>query len=230
VKGNTSVTVQHGTLEGNVYGGGNIADLSEHTTVTLRGGFVKGSVFGGARMANIGQHTFVHIDGEHQSDTLVVKNVYGGNDIAGEIGVLGTNTLSFKPKIEDLVDTEQFDKKEFNAFVYTTGNKYADLPYVIGSLYGGGNGAYSYLDAGGNIQVTLLEGYDAHGDPIVSTYAVDNKPELDNTYIEIGGGFYGHVFGGGNNVTVKENTVIFTENKTAFNGLANRVCYKHCSR
>ena len=219
VDGSTKVTVLQGTLEGNVYGGGNIADLSEHTTVTLRGGFIKGSVFGGARMANIEGHTFVHVDGENQTDTLVVKNVYGGNDIAGTIGTLNEGTLDFVPKVESL-KTGTFDKREFNAFVYTTGNKYADLPYVIGSLYGGGNGAYDYIEVDDGEYKYKVNVDDTE-------YTISHKPELDNTYIEIGGGFFGHVFGGGNNVTVKENTVIYAENKTAFNGLANRVCFEH---
>ena len=59
------------------------------------------------------------------------------------------------------------------------------------------------------------------------TYTVTNKPDLANTYIEIGGGFYGHVFGGGNKATITESTVIYTENKTPFNGIVNHVCHEH---
>ena len=124
VDGSTSVTVQQGTLEGNVYGGGNIADLTEYTNVTVRGGFVHGSVYGGARMANIGGHTVVHIDGASQTSNIVLKAVYGGNDIAGTIGTLGNATLGFKPKVEGL-NTGTFDKSTFNAFVYTSGNAFA---------------------------------------------------------------------------------------------------------
>ena len=217
VDGSTSVTVQQGTLEGNVYGGGNIADLTEYTNVTVRGGFVHGSVYGGARMANIGGHTVVHIDGASQTSNIVLKAVYGGNDIAGTIGTLGNATLGFKPKVEGL-NTGTFDKSTFNAFVYTSGNALADKPYVIGSLYGGGNGAYDYIETdGGKFKVNVDD----------AVYTITHKPDLANTYVEIGGGFFGHVFGGGNKATITENTVIYAENKTPFNGVSNRVCHEH---
>ena len=72
-------------IGGNVYGGGNQGDVGQHTTVTLQEGFIEGSVFGGARMANVGGHAFVHIDGAHQTGNIVVKAVYGGNDISGTV-------------------------------------------------------------------------------------------------------------------------------------------------
>ena len=204
-------------IGGNVYGGGNQGDVGQHTTVTLQEGFIEGSVFGGARMANVGGHAFVHIDGAHQTGNIVVKAVYGGNDIAGTIGTLGNNDLAFNPKVEAL-NTGAFDKRIFNSFVYTTANKNADKPYVIGSLYGGGNGAYEYVSADGGQYTVNVEG---------TEYTIGNKPDLANTYIEIGGGFYAHVFGGGNKATITENTVIYTENRTPFNGIANRVCHEH---
>ena len=217
VDGSTSVTVQQGTLQGNVYGGGNIADLRDYTNVTVRGGFVYGSVYGGARMANIGGHTMVHIDGTNQTANIVLKAVYGGNDIAGSIGTLGKATLGFRPKLEDL-KTGTFNKNNFNAFVYTSGNAIADKPFVIGSLYGGGNGAYDYIETDdGKYKVNVDD----------TEYTITHKPDLANTYIEIGGGFFGHVFGGGNKATITENTVIYAENKTPFNGVVNHVCSDH---
>lgn len=214
----TTSTAHAQTIGGNVYGGGNQGDVEGHTTVTLQGGFIHGSVFGGARMANVGGHAFVHIDGAHQTGNIVVKAVYGGNDIAGTIGTLGSNTLGFSPKVEAL-NTGTFDKSTFNAFVYTTpAQTRSTFPYVIGSLYGGGNGAYDYTPTDDGRYTVEVEG---------ATYTIDDKPELANTYIEIGGGFYGHVFGGGNKATITENTVIYTENKTPFDGIVNRVCHEH---
>ena len=88
-------------IGGNVYGGGNHAEVKGSTKVTVKAGDIgavldteatrpledpKGKVFGGARMANVGGNTFVHIDGENATDYIVINQVYGGNDIAGEIG------------------------------------------------------------------------------------------------------------------------------------------------
>jgi hypothetical protein len=37
-------------------------------------------------MADVKGGSFVHIDGEHASNYVVIDKVYGGNDIAGNIG------------------------------------------------------------------------------------------------------------------------------------------------
>ena len=96
-------------IGGNVYGGGNHAEVRGSTKVTVRAGDIgavmnpnatrpladpQGRVFGGARMANVRGSSYVHIDGENFSDAnsasnpdyIVVNQVFGGNDIAGTIG------------------------------------------------------------------------------------------------------------------------------------------------
>lgn len=95
-------------IGGNVYGGGNKGYVGGSTRVTVKAGDIgavdanaerpvenpRGRVFGGARMANVGGNTFVHIDGKSdltgdlaaKSNYIVVNQVFGGNDIAGQIG------------------------------------------------------------------------------------------------------------------------------------------------
>ena len=88
-------------IGGNVYGGGNHAEVKGSTKVTVMAGDIgytqepienrpiadpRGKVFGGARAANVGGNTFVHIDGEHATDYIVINQVFGGNDVAGTIG------------------------------------------------------------------------------------------------------------------------------------------------
>ena len=102
-----STIVAQGQIKigGNVYGGGNHAEVKGSTKVTVKAGDIgavldpratrplddpQGKVFGGARMANVGGHTFVHIDGEHATDYILINQVYGGNDIAGTIGTAMT--------------------------------------------------------------------------------------------------------------------------------------------
>ncbi len=98
-----STIVAQGQIKigGNVYGGGNHAEVRGSAKVTVLKGDIgavmdpnaerpladpSGKVFGGARMANVGGNTFVHIDGEHASGYILINQVYGGNDIAGHIG------------------------------------------------------------------------------------------------------------------------------------------------
>ena len=92
-------------IGGNVYGGGNHAEVKGSTKVTVKAGDIgavmdpnatrplsdpQGKVYGGARMANVGGNTFVHIDGEHATDYILINQVFGGNDISGKIGTAMT--------------------------------------------------------------------------------------------------------------------------------------------
>ena len=72
-------------IGGNVYGGGNHAEVKGSANVRVRAGDIN-KVFGGARMANIGGNTYVNIDGAHATGFTVINYVYGGNDVAGTIG------------------------------------------------------------------------------------------------------------------------------------------------
>ena len=83
VFGHSNVLIADGKIAQNVYGGGNKADLMGTTTVTIQGGTFSESVFGGSRLANIFGYSLVNIDGANATDDIVIKAVYGGNDIAG---------------------------------------------------------------------------------------------------------------------------------------------------
>lgn len=111
----TIVTINGGTLN-NVYGGGEMGDSKGQTNVVLKGGSISGSVYGGARMADIDGFTHVLIDGEHAVNDLVVKDVFGGNDVSGEV------------EKSALVESTEGQAKK----IYVT------------NLFGGGNGDYDY--------------------------------------------------------------------------------------
>ena len=54
-------------VHGNVFGGGNAADVSGSTTVLMQGNaLVKNSVYGGGAMAETGANTTVTIEGGEQ--------------------------------------------------------------------------------------------------------------------------------------------------------------------
>ena len=180
-----STVVAQGQIKigGNVYGGGNEGYVQGNTTVTVLAGdigaradesaeaaeFPAGKVFGGARMANVGGNTFVHIDGEHASGDMVINQVYGGNDIAGVVGVNSNATKRLPAKLDDAATNEvddswnsfvrvsqapkvQYTQEEINAaqegdpaFGKTTDDyKNAKCDIFIGQLYGGGNGDYEH--------------------------------------------------------------------------------------
>ena len=219
-------------IGGNVYGGGNAGNTGGSTTVTVREGNLN-SVYGGARMANIAGSAFVNIDGENTPSTsyILINNVYGGNDIAGKIGNIKTVSGEDAPlptaltKVGTTAGLNNIDNT-WNAFVRvssvkseTTGEApnqtttTTNHKVYIGNLYGGSNGDYTVK----NKTVS-----DSHKWEIwtkdatpVKVYENDDQPqlpELAKTYLEIVGGSIVYVFGGGNNATVTNKTVICTDN------------------
>ena len=186
------------SIGGNVYGGGNEGDMGGRTTVSIYAGDIH-EVYGGARQANVGGSTFVHIDCANAlaNSYIVIDKVYGGNDIAGTIGTSAEIPAELTQATENKVDNT------WNAFVrlstkMTTNAQNETVPdetqkTYIGQLFGGGDGEYDYTSD-------------------ESPYKGMTKPELGKTYLEILGGSIVYAYGGGNNATITESTVICVDN------------------
>ena len=217
-------------IGGHVYGGGNAGNTGGSTTVTVHAGDLN-RVFGGARMANVGGRAFMNIDGAHASNYIVINRLYGGNDIAGTIG---TSDDELPDAIKDHAANNGVDKT-WNALVListktvttgegdeavTTEAEGAQKIY-IGQLFGGGDGEYVY----GSRQETTGEGSEAVTKTVY--YAKENNvevatseteltvPNLGKTFVDIHGGSIVYAYGGGNNATVTERTVISMDNPSA---------------
>ena len=210
VFGGSNVTIIGGRVNGSVYGGGNEADLVGCSELDLQGGIYVGAVFGGARKSNIYGYTFVNIDGAHAKNDLHIIDVYGGNDIAGEIhpderwSWTKQSFLQVPFNLADNTSTQHLTttpashvNNTWNAFILATedvsANKYKTL---VDNLYGGGNGDYDYSDP---------------------KYTGLSKPVIDRTYMQLEGGVYGSVYGGGNAATVAKSTDICLLNNTTIN-------------
>lgn len=227
------------TVGGNVYGGGNQGLVKGNTTVTVRAGDIgardsldkkakkmpMGKVFGGARMADVGGNTFVHVDIGNASDSIIINHVFGGNDIAGHIGV---NPEADKrvPKIlpEELPDTaENRVNSSWDTFVLFSTKKKDDgteaevEKLYVGQAFGGGNGDYVYdktPDANGKYYahyVTWQNGISV--DTVIASRATPfAKPDVAKTFLDIHGGTIAHCYGGGNAATVTDSAVICIDN------------------
>ena len=191
------------TIGGNVYGGGNAGDTNGNTNVTIYAGDLN-RVFGGAQKADVGGHAFVHIDGEKASDYVLINHVYGGNDVSGVIGNNSELTKSVPTEIKKAQDN--LVNESWSAFVRISskmnGDQVADdnQKIYIGQLFGGGNGAYDYDSE------KLSDGVTPN------PYHGLSKPELAKSYLEVMGGSIVYAFGGGNNATVTEKTIIYVDN------------------
>ena len=185
------------SIGGHVYGGGNAGDTGGNTTVNIYAGDLH-SVYGGARQANVGGSAFLHIDGEHASNYIVIDKAYGGNDIAGSIGS-STTLPSELTEVGTETGKNNIDNS-WNAFVRIStktdanGAETNDAQKIyIGQLFGGGNGDYDYTSDD-------------------SPYKGKSRPDLGKTYLELLGGSIVYAYGGGNNATITDRTVIALKN------------------
>ena len=206
-------------ISGSVYGGGNEGNVGGSTSVTVRAGDIN-KVYGGARMANIAKNAFVNIDGENASNYILINYVYGGNDIAGTIG---TNLMTFNvPNVLSRTAENKIDGS-WNAFVRistkttttgeapnTTVEEANDAQKIyIGQLFGGSNGEYYYQEESG---IHKIYDYNDHTKLIASNTTGFIEPNLKKTYLEILGGSIVYAYGGGNNATITDKTVICLDN------------------
>ena len=187
------------TIGGNVYGGGNQGEVGtekteytfdkenstdDMTSVIIRSGEIK-NVFGGGRMAGVYGNSTVTIDGTTSTNQIIIGNVYGGNDIAGEV--------KGGAKVKSTYDAEKAAK-----------------PVYIAKLFGGGNGDYTYGTelVDGVYQVKS-------GDEVIASSATElTEPHIADVAIDLQAGAFGQVFGGGNKATVSVQTDITLNNQT----------------
>ena len=225
VDGNTRVTVKAGDI-------GHTDKPDEDRPLTNP----RGRVFGGARMADIGGNAFVNIDGENATGYMVINHVYGGNDVAGHIGTIPANKkmpseleeVIPEPTDEQLTEAS-LTREQWRAAQKTANPKKNNVDktwdsYVristgtektyIGQLFGGGNGEFEYTDKDG----TPFQDKDGNylvkeGNTVIARSQTPfNKPELGKAYLEVVGGSIVYAYGGGNNATVTDETVIYVDN------------------
>ena len=180
-------------IGGNVYGGGNHAEVQGSTRVTVLKGDIgavmdpnatrpledpQGRVFGGARMANVGGSSFVNIDGEHATGYILINQVFGGNDIAGTIGTAGA--------VGDTIPTELTEVKRVAADL--TNEKLNTVDKSFNSYVRISTKALTETYNASEVSTTDPEN-PAYG----KTAGVDVKPDPTAKKIYIG-----QLFGGGN--------------------------------
>ena len=211
----TAVTVQvqaQIVIGGHVYGGGNAGETGGNSTVTIREGDLN-RVFGGARMADVKGRAFVNIDGAHASDYIVINRLYGGNDIAGTIG---KSTEELPDEIKTHASNNNVDTS-WNALLListktnTDGTEATDASKIyIGQLFGGGDGEYVYGSrTEGSNTVYYAE---KDGVEVATSSRELTPPHIGKTFLDIHGGSIVYAYGGGNNATVTERTVISMNN------------------
>ena len=211
-------------IGGNIYGGGNAGNTGGKTQVNIYAGDLH-NVYGGARQANVGGSAFLHIDGEQASNYIVIDKAYGGNDIAGTIGASAEIPTELT-EIGTEAGKNNIDNT-WNAFVristktVTTGTgddavttEADDAQKIyIGQLFGGSNGDYTVknpsVSESGKWEIWTK---DATPVKVYEDAAQPQLPDIGKTYLELLGGSIVYAYGGGNNATINNKTVIALKN------------------
>lgn len=213
----TQVNITGGTFEGNIYGGGNLAPVGidvagiGSTSYGANSGVVKlsisgsgskavlinGNVFGGGRMASVFGQSSVEMNATAAysagaSGVNVKGDIYGGNDIAGTIQ--STHTYTASDGSTPIVA----------ASVRLNGKLKLD-----GSVYGGGNGNYTYYDNATQFGTATETNK-------VLVCDVDNRPEVTGgAIVDVNTDADGRVrmvYGGGNSATVGTHAIVLLNN------------------
>lgn len=194
-------------IEGDAYAGGNLAPVGfttvyvAHTphafpslvglaSLRMSSGEVKGNVYGGGRMASINGSNEVRVMGGRIGTGPNGGALYGGNDRLGKAGQITNRIL---PDIYNVASdgntplTTSDETTKVKTYVSVTGNP------QINTVYGGGNGAYTYTGPGADMQYC-----DVTDLPIQSNIFVDIA--IDGSKGEHGAGYIANVYGGGNGV------------------------------
>lgn len=198
------------TVKGNVYAGGNLAYVGfinattngrnfptfrGFCTVQMDGGVVEGSVYGGGNRASVFGSNAVQVSGGsigYIGDELNEgAALYGGNDRAGQVAQITDRVL---PDSYSLASDRETNLKTIGVKTYVgiTGKP------RINTVYGGGNGAYTYTED--------------------EYCVVTDHPVQSNTFVDVNinasggdgvGGYINTVYGGGNGVTVLDRITVF---------------------
>ena len=202
-------------IGGNVYGGGNHAEVRGSSRVTVTAGNIgavldprvkghvadpQGRVFGGARMADVKGSSFVHIDGENATDYILINYVFGGNDIAGHIGTakavgdtIPEELTEVRREAADLTNEKlNTVDKTFNSYVRVS----TKTAYTAAEIAAATEGDPAYGKTAGVPDYYTQEEITAALNPDDAAYGkrtTDIKPPTSAKKIYIG-----QLFGGGN--------------------------------
>ncbi len=220
VDGNTTVTVVSGDLH-MVFGGARMADVGGRSFVNIDGEntteyIMANQVYGGNDISGtIGEGS---VETTVPAELTAVKrtDADANNPKKNEIDNTWKSFVRVSGNNEDIVSATA-----------TTSTKHA---VYIGALFGGGDGEYEYTDEDGDplkdenghyyVNKVKKEYNTSTQQQVITRTKIAtretpfNLPTLRKTYLEINGGSIVYAFGGGNNATVTEATVINVDNPT----------------
>ena len=233
--GGTNITIGNGTVNGSVYGGGEIGRVEKNTTVTigLETGIgtpvIEGKVFGAGKgekthgyAALVRGNTYVTIQG----DAKVKQSVYGGGEIAsvGRYNVADAAYNAAHPEVEVGMPYSLASENSGNCYVTVRGNaeigpdtpmqmKADGSPDDLGHVFGAGKGVLpyeGYEDGSTPWRMPPSNVKEEYGDGKLDAYLayIETLALATQAEVTIGGNAFvkGSVYGGSENGHVQHDT------------------------
>ena len=204
---NTTVLISGGETD-TVFGGGQSADVSNRATVTLNSGTITSAIYGGSNMSGTVNESVVNINSN-------VPTVYGGNNAGG---TTATSNVSLNSGNVTTAYGGGNNAQTTISNINLNGS-------TVGSLYGGGNSAgvntthvnlvtgtstsvYGGSNSAGQVSESNVVSNNASNLSVTSVYGGNNAGgKTVNAKINLVGGSYTNIYGGGNNAETDYTTV-----------------------
>ena len=242
VDGNTTVVVKAGDIQ-KVFGGARMADVGGRTFVNIYGEKATGDIFifevyGGNDIAGTigasGEETTVPLRTYYTAEEAAAYNTANSltesdpgfknaGDVKDDCGLTEVLTGSETKETHPLKNAIDNSWKTFVRSSRSAKNDGTEKNAIfIGKMFGGGNGDFDYEqsepDGEGNVTHRIYNRGDRSA-YIAQKITPEGEvgfqlPEVSKTYLEIMGGNIAHLYGGGNNATITENTTISINNQS----------------
>lgn len=191
-----SVDIENGTINQDVYGGGNHADYNGTSDVNIVNGLVSGNVYGGGNDITDGTKGVKNSDVE-MTGGVVLGGVYGGCNLNGTVtenslvkiygGTVGSQEQLNASTVANVFGGGLGANTKVNGKVTVTIDKTgSDAPVIYGDVYGGSALGSVNTDGNNTTTVNILDG-------ILKTNETSETLNDQTIYYYMGG----NVFGGG---------------------------------
>ena len=234
VDGNATVVVKGGDIQ-KVFGGARMANVGGRTFVNIYGEKATSDIFiveiyGGNDIAGTigqsGEETTVPLRYYTADEATAYNTAHSLNE--GDTGYKSAGDVKYDFGLTDVLtgaETKETNPEKnaidntWKTFVRTSRSKKDDgsekSAIIIGKMFGGGNGDYDYEhDTESGEYSIYMRNHEPSDAPIATNTTGFNLPEVPKTYLEIKGGAIAHLYGGGNNATITENTTISINNES----------------
>lgn len=219
--GTTNVRVNGGTTT-TVFGGGQSADVTTRTSVTVDSGTITDAVYGGSNQSGTVTQSGVIINSS-------VPTVYGGNNAGGTVTttnvslVGGTITSAYGGGNNAGVTTSNINLSGSNVTsIYGGGNSAGVSSTNVNLITGTCTNVYGGSNSAGTVDASHVNSNNASNLNVSYIYGGNNAGgKTTNAYINITGGTYTDIYGGGNNAKTDYTTVVvngITVNDNFFGG------------